>query len=41
MFVRIIGENGRVRVVEFVKMELSELDEIGRRRLILIEGFNF
>jgi heterodisulfide reductase subunit A-like polyferredoxin len=38
---RIIGENGRVKAVECVKMELGEPDESGRRRPVVIEGSEF
>lgn len=40
--VRILGdENGRVRAMECVKMELGEPDESGRRRPIVVEGSNY
>lgn len=40
--VRILGdENGRVRAMECVEMELGEPDESGRRRPIVKEGSNF
>jgi len=40
--VRIIGnENGRVKAVECIKMELGEPDASGRRRPVLIEGSEF
>ncbi len=39
--VRIIGENGRVKAVECVRMELGEPDKSGRRRPVPIEGSEF
>jgi glutamate synthase (NADPH/NADH) small chain len=40
--VRFIGdENGRVKAMECVRMELGEPDESGRRRPVTIEGSNF
>ena len=39
--VRIITENGKLREVELVKMELGEFDESQRRRPIPVEGSNF
>ena len=40
--VQILGdENGNVRAIECVKMELGEPDASGRRRPIAIEGSNF
>lgn len=39
--VRIIGENGRVKAVECVKMRLGEPDAGGRRRPEAIPGSNF
>lgn len=40
--VKILGdENGRVRAMECVEMELGEPDESGRRRPIVKEGSNF
>lgn len=40
--VKIIGdENGRVKAVECVEMELGEPDESGRRRPVVKEGSNF
>jgi len=40
--VKILGdENGRVRAMECVKMELGEPDESGRRRPIVVEGSNY
>jgi len=38
---RILGENGRVSAVEFVRMQLGELDESGRRKPTAIEGSEF
>lgn len=38
---RILGENGRVRGLELVRMELGEPDERGRRRPQVIEGSEF
>jgi glutamate synthase (NADPH/NADH) small chain len=39
--VRFIGEDGWLKAIECVKMELSEPDESGRRRPVPIEGSNF
>jgi len=39
--VRIIGENGKVKAVECVKMELGEPDKSGRRRPRAISGSEF
>jgi len=39
--VRIIGENGRVKAIECIKMELGDPDESGRRRPIAIKGSEF
>ncbi|MEW6672385.1 MAG: FAD-dependent oxidoreductase, partial [Thermodesulfobacteriota bacterium] len=39
--VRIIGENGSVRAIECVKMELGEPDKSGRRRPIPLAGSEF
>ncbi|MEM3577637.1 MAG: FAD-dependent oxidoreductase [Candidatus Bathyarchaeia archaeon] len=38
---RILGENGHVSAVEFVRMQLGELDESGRRKPLPIEGSEF
>ena len=38
---RIIGENGRVKAVECVRMELGEPDASGRRRPVAIVGSEF
>jgi len=38
---KILEENGRVSAVECVRMQLSETDESGRRKPILIEGSEF
>ncbi len=38
---RIIGENGRVKAVECLKMSLGEPDASGRRRPVPIEGSEF
>jgi len=38
---RIIGENGKVKAIECVRMRLGEPDETGRRRPIPIEGSDF
>jgi NADPH-dependent glutamate synthase beta subunit-like oxidoreductase len=38
---RILGVNGEVSAVEFVRMKLGELDETGRRKPIPIEGSEF
>lgn len=39
--VRIVGENGWVKALECVRMELSDPDESGRRRPVVIEGSEF
>jgi len=39
--VRIIGENGSVKAIECIKMELGEPDESGRRRPVPIPGTEF
>ena len=39
--VRIIGENGSVKAIECIKMELGEPDESGRRRPVPIPGSEF
>jgi heterodisulfide reductase subunit A-like polyferredoxin len=39
--VRIIGENGRVKAVECVRMELGEPDASGRRRPVVVKDSNF
>lgn len=39
--VRIIDENGRVKAIECVRMELGEPDESGRRRPVKIPGSEF
>uniref|UniRef100_A0A832A5J0 FAD-binding protein n=1 Tax=Desulfacinum infernum TaxID=35837 RepID=A0A832A5J0_9BACT len=39
--VRVIGENGRVKAIECVKMELGEPDASGRRRPVAVKGSNF
>ena len=38
---RIIGENGRVKAIECLRMELGEPDASGRRRPVPIEGSEF
>jgi heterodisulfide reductase subunit A-like polyferredoxin len=38
---RIIGENGRVKAVECIRMTLGEPDESGRRRPVPVEGSEF
>ena len=38
---RILGRNGWVSAVEFVRMQLGDLDETGRRRPIPIDGSEF
>ena len=38
---RILGENGKVTAIECMRMELSELDETGRRRPLPIQGSEF
>ncbi len=35
---KLIGENGRVKAIEFLRMELGEPDESGRRRPVPVEG---
>jgi len=35
---RLIGENGRLKAIEFLRMELGEPDESGRRRPVPVEG---
>ncbi len=39
--VRVIEEDGRVKAIECIKMELGEPDESGRRRPIPVEGSEF
>ncbi len=39
--VRVIGENGRVKAVECVRMELGEPDASGRRRPVAVPGSEF
>ena len=39
--IRVISENGKVKAIECVKMELGEPDESGRRRPVPIEGSEF
>jgi glutamate synthase (NADPH/NADH) small chain len=39
--VRILGEDGWVRAIECIRMELSEPDESGRRRPVPIKGSEF
>jgi len=39
--VRILGENGRVKAIECIKMELGEPDQSGRRRPIPVKGSEF
>ncbi|MBC7358552.1 MAG: FAD-dependent oxidoreductase, partial [Desulfacinum sp.] len=39
--VRILGENGKVKAIECVRMELGEPDASGRRRPVPVEGSNF
>jgi heterodisulfide reductase subunit A-like polyferredoxin len=39
--IRVISENGKVKAIECIKMELGEPDESGRRRPIPIEGSEF
>jgi glutamate synthase (NADPH/NADH) small chain len=39
--VRILGEDGWVKAMECIRMELSEPDESGRRRPVPIEGSEF
>ncbi|MFC0472712.1 NAD(P)-dependent oxidoreductase [Halalkalibacter kiskunsagensis] len=38
---RVIGENGKVRAIECMKMELAEASEDGRRRPVPVEGSEF
>ena len=38
---KVIGENGKVKAVECIKMELGEPDESGRRQPVPIEGSEF
>ncbi len=38
---KIIVENGKVRAIQLIKMQLGEVDESGRRRPIPIEGSEF
>jgi len=38
---RIIGENGKVKAVECLEMELGEQDASGRRRPVAVEGSEF
>ena len=38
---KIFGENGKVRAIEFTRMELGEPDESGRRRPVPITGSEF
>ena len=39
--VQIHGENGKIKQVECIRMELGEPDASGRRRPVVIEGSNF
>ncbi|NTW37967.1 MAG: FAD-dependent oxidoreductase, partial [Syntrophobacteraceae bacterium] len=39
--VRVIGENGRVKAIECVRMELGEPDASGRRRPVTVPGSEF
>ncbi len=39
--IRIIGENGWVKGIECIRMELGEKDESGRRRPVPIEGSEY
>jgi NADH-quinone oxidoreductase subunit F len=39
--VRIITENGRIKGIECIRMELGDLDESGRRRPVPIKGSEF
>ena len=39
--VRYMGENGRVTAIEFIRTELGEPDDSGRRRPVPIEGSEF
>ncbi|MEM3695256.1 MAG: FAD-dependent oxidoreductase [Candidatus Bathyarchaeia archaeon] len=38
---RILGEDGRISAIEFIRMKLGELDESGRRKPLPIEGSEF
>jgi glutamate synthase (NADPH/NADH) small chain len=38
---RVIGENGKVKAIECIKMELAEASEDGRRRPVPVEGSEF
>jgi len=38
---RVIGENGRVKAIECIKMELGEPDASGRRRPVAVKGSEF
>jgi len=38
---RVLGEDGKVSAVEFVRMQLGELDESGRRKPTAIDGSEF
>ena len=38
---KILGESGRVRAIECIRMQLGEIDETGRRRPQPIEGSEF
>ncbi|MDI6786341.1 MAG: NAD(P)-binding protein [bacterium] len=38
---KVIGENGKVKAIECIKMELGEPDASGRQRPVPIEGSNF
>ena len=38
---RLLGENGKIRAVECLKMTLGEPDDSGRRRPVLLEGSEF
>ncbi|MDZ4245548.1 MAG: FAD-dependent oxidoreductase, partial [Dehalococcoidia bacterium] len=39
--VRVIGSNGKVNIIECIKMELTEPDESGRRRPVPLAGSEF
>lgn len=39
--IEVITKNGRIRGVKFIRMELGELDESGRRRPVPVEGSEF
>ncbi len=39
--VRFIGENGKLKAIEFIRMELGEPDESGRARPVKIEGSEY